>query len=213
VTASDRGFPAVLARAWHGVNIRDGGPSGGRRGHKGTCVIAEIEHPEIRYVVWGVRRTGLAFRLTLAVGSSGLTSFQRSRIITGDRFRVRGLQRSPSLSYPSINCDVSSVGAHRRVSRSSAIVVQLVTRSPYQLGCDLLLKSQLSVGAPADWRGRGQAKFGMYEQKHTDNSKLPTMSVMTFVASLVSTLAWPLIVLAVALIFRQQLAKLVQNLA
>src|SRR5712692_3947700 len=50
-------------------------------------------------------------------------------------------------------------------------------------------------------------------QHYIGDSKVPVMSVMTFISSLVSTLAWPVIVLVLALIFRQQIAGLVHNLA
>lgn len=50
-------------------------------------------------------------------------------------------------------------------------------------------------------------------QRHIGESKVPTMSVMTFIASLVSTLAWPVIVLVLAVLFRRQIGGLVHNLA
>jgi hypothetical protein len=49
---------------------------------------------------FAARLSGLAFGLTLAVRSAGLTGFQRSGIIAGDRFRVRECYRPLLLSYP-----------------------------------------------------------------------------------------------------------------
>ena len=80
---------------------------------------------------FAARLSGLAFGLTLAVRSAGLTGFQRSGIITGDRFRVRECYLSSMLSDPrsellcavhprplvsvAVGCDRYSVGYSCRV--------------------------------------------------------------------------------------------------
>jgi len=74
---------------------------------------------------FAARQWGRAFGLALAVRSAGLAGFQRSGIITGDRFRVRELSWSRLLSY----FDNKLLRVVRpRPLLSAAIVTQLVTR-------------------------------------------------------------------------------------
>jgi hypothetical protein len=48
---------------------------------------------------FAARQSGRAFGRALAFRSAGLAGFQRSGIITGDRFRVRECYLPPVLSY------------------------------------------------------------------------------------------------------------------
>jgi hypothetical protein len=48
---------------------------------------------------FAARQSGRAFGLALAARSAGLAGFQRSGIITGDRFRVRERCQALLLSY------------------------------------------------------------------------------------------------------------------
>jgi hypothetical protein len=71
---------------------------------------------------FAARLSGLAFGLTLAVRSAGLTGFQRSGIITGDLFRVRSPSRAGSRAS-------SQVAMPAVLSRSGRDNPQLTTSS------------------------------------------------------------------------------------